>query len=55
MKNYLPGWPGAHIRARVEENLLIKPDWGHRFYDRSLAKLQRVKRQIKVKPLKIKP
>jgi hypothetical protein len=41
MKNYLPGWPGALIKARVEENLLIKPDWSHRFYDRSRAKLQK--------------
>jgi hypothetical protein len=49
MKNYLPGWPGARIRARVEENLLIKPDWTHRFYDRSRVKLQRSKRPARVK------
>jgi hypothetical protein len=49
MKNYLPGWPGALIKARVEENLLIKPDWGHRFYDRSRVKLQRVRKAKVIK------
>lgn len=43
MKNYLPGWPSSSIMARVQDNLLVRPDLTHWSYDRSTAKLQKAR------------